>query len=211
DGNHNLSRHLTPIQPKFFFAVQLKFFDGEETRRNQRHYAVPVRPQFCKRLRFHLPRSRLLFNYPEPVIKMQFARTPIIVQTKCRIRLLLRFNDDRPWSERVHSPTRHINHVAGRKLDPVEQLLCAVFLYGFLELCPRRARFQSEADFGIWLRVGYVPALRLTAWFPDRPRIVIIWVNLDGELLVRKKEFCQEREPIVFKRRFAYEFTLVSG
>ena len=59
---------------------------------------------------------------------MQLARTPVVVETISRVRLLLSFHDDRSRAQRVHRPARHVNHFAGVDVNPVQQFLGTFFL-----------------------------------------------------------------------------------
>src|SRR2546430_7822912 len=55
-------------------------------------------------------------------------------------------------SDRVHGAGIHVDQVAGREIDPVEQLLGAGFGDGALQLRQRGARFEAQSDLRAWLR-----------------------------------------------------------
>ena len=73
---------------------------------------ITVSIQTGKWSRLYFSRPDLLLDHPQPIFQVQFAWTTIIVQAECRVRLLLRLNDNRPRSERVHRASGNVNHVA---------------------------------------------------------------------------------------------------
>src|SRR5439155_27246965 len=141
--------------------------------------AIPVLPGFRERLRFHFAGRRFLFDHPQPILQVQFARPAVVIQTESSVRLLLRLDDDRSRLERVHRAARDVNHVSGVYLDPIEKFLGAILLNGSLKLFTSYTRFQTRAELSIRRSVSHVPALSLTPWLADCASIVIVRVHLN--------------------------------
>src|SRR5579859_1712352 len=137
---------------------------------------------------------------------MQFARTPVIIQAVGGVRLLLRLDDDRPRSERVHCAARDINHVARIDVDPVENFFGALLVNRFFQLRRGYTFFQAQSNLRAGLGMGDVPALRLAPRLAHAQSLRIIGVNLHRKFFVRKEKLKQQRKALRIAGRISYEF-----
>src|SRR5208282_6798342 len=98
---------------------------------------------------------------------MERARAAVVVEAVGGVGLLLRLDNHRAWSQRVHRASGYVNHFALIDVDPVEQLFRSLFLDGLLELSRGNAGLQSESDLRSWFSVGVVPAFGFAPGFAE--------------------------------------------
>ena len=100
----------------------------------------------CGAGRTYFSRSNFQLHRSQSLFQMQFARTPVIIQTISCVRLLLCFDNHRARPQRMHRSAGNIDHVAGVDVDPVQQFFGAILVDRLLQLSVRsRPAFNPKA------------------------------------------------------------------
>src|SRR5580700_3448384 len=111
----------------------------------------------------------------------------------------------------MHRAPSHIDHFAGKNVDPVQQLLCAFMLNRLLEGLLRGSSLQPQRDFGTGLGVGNVPAFVLATGLTGAVGSRVIGMYLHRQFLMWEKELCEQWKTSGICGGFPHQFPAVLG
>lgn len=143
---------------------------------------------------------RLLNADRHPLIEMQFARTPIIIEPIGHVVVLLDFHQRHPASNRMHRSRGYIIEAAPLDRFPFHQRLDASIQRGIAQFLARQILYGADTKLGIGRGIQYIPAFGFSAGHPVLPGLFVVRVDLNGQLFTCEDIFDQERKVAVLFR-----------
>src|ERR1700721_2296045 len=98
---------------------------------------------------------------------MKRAGASVVVEAIRSVGLLLRLDDYNSRAECMDRSAGDVNHFALIDVNPVKQLLRAIFVYRLFELLSRHAGLQSQRNLRSGLGMSHVPAFSFAPRFAE--------------------------------------------